>query len=52
MHNPPVVRPCSFWVVPVNEEEMCGRTEIFIHGCTCCTNGDLTEPPTDGCSAG
>ena len=31
---------------------MCGRSAFFIHGCQCCTAGDLSEPPVDGCSAG
>ncbi|CAK57728.1 unnamed protein product (macronuclear) [Paramecium tetraurelia] len=52
MHNPPVDRPCSFWIEAVDEKTMCGRSEIFIHGCQCCSNGDWTEPPVDGCSAG
>lgn len=31
---------------------MCGRSAFFIHGCAVCTNGDHTQPPTAGCSAG
>ena len=31
---------------------MCGRSAFFIHGCQCCTSGDLSQPPIDGCSAG
>ena len=31
---------------------MCGRSEIFIHGCNCCTSYDSTVPPGPGCSAG
>ena len=52
------VRPCSFWMYPVNGDggfdEVCGRSEILIHGCRCCESNDLdhTEPPVDGCSAG
>ena len=52
MHNPPVTRPCSFYLDPQEPEKMCGRSEFFIHGCQCCTEGDHTEPPTAGCSAG
>ncbi len=41
-------------MVPDNSAEMCGRTEIFIHGCRCCesNNYDHSEPPIAGCSAG
>jgi hypothetical protein len=31
---------------------MCGRGDFFVHGCGCCTEGDSTIPPVDGCSAG
>ena len=31
---------------------MCGRSAFFIHGCQCCTAGDHSEPPVNGCSAG
>jgi hypothetical protein len=33
MHSPPVDRPCSFWIEGTDEAKMCGRSEIFIHGC-------------------
>ena len=52
MHNTSFNRPCSFSLKPLEEEEMCGRNAFFIHGCQCCTEGDLTAPPIDGCSAG
>jgi hypothetical protein len=52
MHATNVTRPCSFYLEPLKEEEMCGRSEIFIHGCQCCTESDRTQPPVDGCSAG
>ena len=52
MHDPPVDRPCSFWIEAVDESQMCGRSEIFIHGCNCCTSYDSTAPPGPGCSAG
>ena len=45
-------RPCSFYLDPQKPEEICGRKDFFIHGCTCCTSGDDTEPPTLGCSEG
>lgn len=47
-----VPRPCSFYMKPLNEKQMCGITEIMIHGCQCGTKGDTTAPPVDGCSAG
>ena len=31
---------------------MCGRSDFFIHGCDCCTDGDSLVPPRAGCSAG
>ena len=52
MHDPPVTRPCSFYLDPLEPQKICGRGAFFIHGCQCCTDGDLTEPPTGGCSAG
>ncbi|CAD8198102.1 unnamed protein product [Paramecium octaurelia] len=52
MHNPPVDRPCSFWIDGNDQDRMCGRTEIMIHGCACCTPSDWSVPPVDGCSAG
>lgn len=45
-------RPCSFYLDPQSPEEVCHRSDFFIHGCNCCTSGDDTEPPTGGCSAG
>ena len=47
-----VDRPCAFYLSPLKESEMCGRSAFFIHGCACCTPGDDTNPPTAGCSAG
>ena len=52
MHDPPVQRPCAFYLEPQKPSEMCGRSAFFIHGCACCTPGDDTTPPTAGCSAG
>ena len=52
MHTPAVTRPCSFYLEPQEPSKMCGRSAFFVHGCQCCTNGDHTEPPTNGCSAG
>lgn len=52
MHATHVNRPCSFALQPLNETEMCGRSDIFIHGCQCCTPGDLSIPPIGGCSLG
>lgn len=52
MHTHATNRPCSFYLYPVKEDEMCGRSEIFIHGCDVCTAGDSTQPPAPGCSAG
>ena len=52
MHSPPIDRPCSFWIEGTDAVKMCGRSEIFIHGCQCCSSGDYSEPPVDGCSAG
>lgn len=52
MHDPPVQRPCAFYLEPQKPSEMCGRSAFFIHGCACCTTGDDTTPPTAGCSAG
>ncbi len=52
MHDPPVTRPCSFYLDPQEPEKMCGRSAFFVHGCQCCTEGDITEPPIGGCSAG
>ncbi len=50
------IRPCSFPMIPVNEQEMCGRNAIFIHGCKCCDENppecDETEPPCGDCSQG
>jgi hypothetical protein len=45
-------RPCSFYLDPQRPEEVCGRSDFFIHGCQCCTSGDDSEPPAAGCSAG
>ncbi|KAL4493589.1 hypothetical protein ABPG72_004082 [Tetrahymena utriculariae] len=45
-------RPCSFYLDPQDESKMCGRNDFFIHGCQCCTEGDTTQPPVGGCSAG
>ncbi len=47
-----VQRPCSFYLDPQKPSEMCGRSAFFVHGCTCCTPGDDTNPPSAGCSAG
>ena len=52
MHDPPVTRPCSFYLDPQEPEKMCDRGAFFIHGCQCCTSGDLSQPPVGGCSAG
>ena len=52
MHDPPVTRPCSFYLDPQEPENMCGRSAFFVHGCQCCTEGNITEPPIGGCSAG
>ena len=52
MHSPAVTRPCSFVLEPQEPSKMCGRSAFFVHGCECCTAGDLTQPPTGGCSAG
>lgn len=52
MHDPPVTRPCSFVLSPDDPKAMCGRSDFLIHGCQCCTSGDTTSPPIDGCSAG
>ncbi len=30
------IRPCSFWMKAVDESDMCGRSEIMLHGCRCC----------------
>ena len=45
-------RPCSFYMTPLDNSKMCGRSGIMLHGCQCGTNGDHTAPPTAGCSAG
>lgn len=45
-------RPCSFHMTPMNNAKMCGRGGIMLHGCGCGTNGDRTQPPAPGCSAG
>ena len=45
-------RPCSFYLLPTDPSQMCGRDNFFIHGCSCCTEGDSQEPPSAGCSAG
>lgn len=47
-----VQRPCAFYLDPQKPSEMCGRSAFFVHGCTCCTPGDDTNPPSAGCSAG
>ena len=52
MHDPPVQRPCAFYLEPQKPSEMCGRGDFFIHGCQCCTSGDDSQPPAAGCSAG
>ncbi|KRX05891.1 hypothetical protein PPERSA_03828 [Pseudocohnilembus persalinus] len=52
MHNPPVLRPCSFPLVPQNESLMCGRDEMVVHGCQTTSIGDFTVPPAAGCSLG
>jgi len=52
MHTPAVTRPCSFYLEPQGNSQMCGRGEFFIHGCQCCTAGDHSVPPVRGCSAG
>lgn len=52
MHDPPVQRPCAFYLEPQRPSEMCGRSEFFVHGCQCCTTGDDSNPPAAGCSAG
>jgi len=52
MHDPPVQRPCAFYLEPQRPSEMCGRSAFFIHGCQCCTTGDDSQPPAAGCSAG
>lgn len=52
MHSPPVTKPCSFHLTPDDPKAMCGRSGFLIHGCQCCTSGDHTSPPVDGCSAG
>ena len=52
MHDPPIQKPCSFYLEPQKPAEMCGRNDMFIHGCQCCTNGDDSNPPAAGCSAG
>lgn len=52
MHDPPVQRPCAFYLDPQKPSEMCGRGDFFIHGCQCCTSGDDSNPPAAGCSAG
>lgn len=52
MHNPPVKRPCSFYLEPQEPEKMCGRGDFLVHGCQCCTEGDLSVPPVGGCSEG
>ena len=52
MHDPPVTRPCSFYLDPQEPEKMCGRSAFFVHGCQCCTAGDLSQPPVGGCSEG
>ena len=52
MHDPPVTRPCSFYLDPQEPDKMCGRFAFFVHGCQSCTAGDLTEPPIAGCSNG
>ena len=44
--------PCSFPLNPLNETEMCGRSNIYLHGCGVCTPGDFTSPPNYGCSLG
>ena len=45
-------RPCSFHMNPLDNSKMCGRSAIMLHGCSCGTKGDNTQPPTAGCSAG
>ena len=58
MHSGSKVRPCSFWMYPKygNDgfDEVCGRSQIMIHGCRCCESNDYdhSEPPLAGCSAG
>ena len=53
MHqNPPLTKPCSFYLDPQEPEKMCGRNDFFVHGCQCCSAGDTWEPPIGGCSAG
>ena len=52
MHDPPVDKPCAFYLQPLEAAKMCGRGNFFIHGCKCCTSGDLSTPPVAGCSAG
>ena len=47
-----LIKPCSFYMTPLDESKMCGRNEIMLHGCGCCGQGDTTEPPSDGCSEG
>jgi len=44
--------PCAFYLNPLDESQMCGRDDFFIHGCKVCTEGDLAIPPPRGCSAG
>ena len=46
------IRPCSFYLAPTDQSQMCGRTNFFIHGCQCCSDGDLSTPPAAGCSLG
>ena len=52
MHSPAVTRPCAFYLEPQEPGKMCGRSAFFVHGCQCCTSGDTSEPPVNGCSAG
>ena len=52
MHDPPVTKPCAFYLDPQEPSKMCGRGSFFIHGCQCCTAGDTSNPPVRGCSAG
>ena len=52
MLSPAIDRPCSFRLQPLDESLMCGRSDIFIHGCACCTHGDIDQPPVAGCSTG
>ena len=41
------VHGCSFDMLPLEPQKMCGRHDIMLHGCNCCTSCDEQTPPCE-----